>query len=78
MVPVDLTNLQKLIEECKILENLVFIRYVYLKKNFMVPFYGWGSNAPRLQALRRGSLLFTIQFPEIPGTHYTDLGMMTG
>ena len=34
----------------------------------MPPFYGWGSTASRLQPLRGGSLLFTIQFPEIPGT----------
>ena len=38
------------------------------KKNFMAPFHGWGSTASRLQPLRGGSLLFTIQFPEIPGT----------
>ena len=30
----------------------------------MAPFYGWGSTASRLQSLRGGSLLFTIQFPE--------------
>ena len=35
----------------------------------MAPFYGWGSTASRLQPLRGGSLLFTTQFPEIPGTH---------
>ena len=29
----------------------------------MSPFYGWGSTASRLQPLRGGSLLFTIQFP---------------
>ena len=46
------------------------------KKNFMAPFYGWGSTASRLQPLRGGSLLFTIQFPEIPGTHFIDLGRM--
>ena len=35
----------------------------------MAPFfYGWGSTASRLQPLRGGSLLFTTQFPEIPGT----------
>ena len=42
----------------------------------MAPFYGWGSTASRLQPLRGGSLLFTIQFSEIPGTHFrakTDL-----
>ena len=27
----------------------------------MVPFYGWGSTASRLQPLRGDSLLFTIQ-----------------
>ena len=42
----------------------------------MAPFYGWGSTASRLQPLRGGSLLFTIQFPEIPGTHFIDLGRM--
>ena len=42
------------------------------KKNFMAPFYGWGSTASRLEPLRGGSLLFTTKFPEIPGTgfHY--------
>ena len=44
----------------------------------MVPFYGWGSTASRLQSLRGGSLLFTIQFPEIPGTYFIDLGSMKG
>ena len=36
----------------------------------MVLFYGWGSTASRLQALQGGSLLFTIQFPNISGTHF--------
>ena len=44
----------------------------------MVPFYGWGSTTSRLQPLRRGSLLFTIQSPETPGTHFIDLGRMKG
>ena len=36
----------------------------------MAPFYyGWVSTASRLQQLQGGSLIFTIQFPEIPGTH---------
>ena len=42
----------------------------------MAPFYGWGSTASRLQPLRGGSLLFTIQFPEISGTHFIDLRRM--
>ena len=47
-------------------------------KNFMAPFYGWGSIASRLEPLRGGSLLFTTKFPEIPGTHFIDLGRMKG
>ena len=49
-----------------------------LKKNSMAPFYGWGSTAPRLQALQGGSLLFTTKFPEIPGTHFINLRRMKG
>ena len=49
-----------------------------IKKNFMAPFYGWGSTASRLEPLRGGSLLFTTKFPEIPGTHFIDLGRMKG
>ena len=45
------------------------------KTNFMAPFYGWGSTASRL---RGGSLLFTTKFPEVPGTHFIDLGRMKG
>ena len=44
----------------------------------MAPFYGWSSTASRLQPLRGGSLIFTIQFPEIPGTRFIDLGTMRG
>ena len=48
------------------------------KKNFMVPFYGWGSTGSRLEPLWGGSLLFTTKFPEIPGTHFINLGRMKG
>ena len=44
----------------------------------MTPFYGWCSTASRLEPLQGGSLLFTIKFPEIPGTHFFDLGRMKG
>ena len=40
----------------------------------MAPFYQWGSTASRLGPLQGGSLLFTTKFPEIPGTHFIDLG----
>ena len=43
----------------------------------MAPFYGWGSTTSRLEPLRGGSLLFTTKSPEIPGTHFIDLGRMT-
>ena len=35
----------------------------------MAPFYGWGSTASGLHPLQGGSLLFIIQFPEIPGIY---------
>ena len=61
----------------KIVSLLTKIRektnYINKKKNFMAPFYRWGSTASRLQPLRAGSLHFTIQFPEIPGTRFIDL-----
>ena len=43
----------------------------------MVPFFGWGSTASRLEgAVPGGSLLFATKFPETPGTHFIDLGRM--
>ena len=36
-----------------------FVLLAYNFKNFMAPFYGWGSTASRLEPLRGGSLLFT-------------------
>ena len=47
-------------------------------KNFMVPFYGWGSTASKLEPLWGGSLLFPNKFPEIPGTHFINLERMKG
>ena len=44
----------------------------------MAPFYGWSSTASKLEPLRGGSLLFTTKFPQIPGTHFIDLGRMKG
>ena len=58
----------------------IYILYIGLRfmYNFVTPFYGWGSTASRLDSLRGGSLLFTTKFPEIPGTHFIDLGRMKG
>ena len=44
----------------------------------MAPFYGCGSTASRLEPLWGGSVLFTTKFPEIPVTHFIDLGRMKG
>ena len=42
----------------------------------MASFYGRGSTASRLEPLRRGSLLFTIKFQKILGTHFINHGRM--
>ena len=56
-------------EECELVCTLTSLSSKSTSLNFMAPFYyGWGSTASRLQPFRGGSLLFTIQFPEIPGT----------
>ena len=44
----------------------------------MAPFYGWVSTSSELELLQGGSLLFTTKFPEIPGTHFINLGRMKG
>ena len=48
----------------------------------MAPFYGWVSTAldgrVQIQPLGGGSLLFTIQFSEIPGTRFIDLERIKG
>ena len=44
----------------------------------MAPFYGWGSTASRLKPIQGDSSLFTTKFPETPGTHFINLGMMKG
>ena len=46
------------------------------KKFSSAAFYGWGSTASRLKLLRGGSLFFTTKFPEIPRTHFINLGRM--
>ena len=43
---------------------------------FMARCYGSASTASRREPLGGGSLLFTIKFPDISGTHFTELGRM--
>ena len=45
--------------------------FLWKKDFFIALFCGWGSTASRLEwePLWGGSLLFTIKFPEIAGTH---------
>ena len=38
----------------------------------------WASTVSRLEPLQGGSLLFTSKFPEISGTHFTNIGRMKG
>ena len=67
--------------KCYMKMDLFFFQYLCVqkkKKNFMASFYGWGSTASRLEPLRGGSLLFTTKSPEVPGTHFIDLGRMKG
>ena len=56
--------------------NKFTMYWIKKKKNFMAPFYRWGSTASRLEPLRGVSLLFTTKFPEIPCTHFINLGRM--
>ena len=44
----------------------------------MAPFCGYGSTFSRLDPFQGGSLLFTTNFPEIPGAHFIDFGRMKG
>ena len=47
-----------------------------IKKDFMTPFYGWGSTASSLAPLLGGSLLSTTKSSEIPCTHFINLRSM--
>ena len=60
------------------IKHLVPQIWELIKKNFMALFYGWGSTASRLEPLRGGSLLFATKFPEISGTHFTNLRRKKG
>ena len=48
------------------------ISITQIKKNFMAPFYGWGSTASRLEPLLGDSLLFTTEFTKTPGAQRYD------
>ena len=50
----------------------IYLVLIKIKKNFMAPFYGWGSTASSVEPLWGGSLLFATKFPEIVGTHLKD------
>ena len=69
-----MTNRTELFEKLFFKKNFMVPEKNFKKTNFMAPFHGWGSTASRLEPLRGGSLLFATKFPEIPGTHFIDLG----
>ena len=45
---------------------------------FMAHFYRWGPIDSRVNPFRGDSLVRTTKFPEIPSTHFIDLGRMRG
>ena len=49
--------------------------FFFIKKKLYGSFHGWGSTASRLEwkPLGGGSLLLTIKFPEIGGTHFLSI-----
>ena len=51
---------------------------ISLKKNFMPPFYGYGSTALRLESHYKESLFLTTNHPGLPGIPLNDLGRMKG
>ena len=60
-------------EDVRLRIYILFLQEHTLKKTLWPLFYGRGSTASRLEPLPGGSLLFTTKFPDIPGTHFTDL-----
>ena len=63
----------------------IFINFLVLEKQFKILghlkkklSYGWGSTVFRLEPICGGSLLFTPKFPKISGTHFINLGRMSG
>ena len=61
-----------------ILISLLLLLILFTKKNLYGPVLWIGSTASRLEPIWGGSLLFTTKSPEIPGTHFIDLGRMKG
>ena len=49
-----------------------------LKKKLYGPFFWMGFNCLKARATSRRQFTFTTKFPEISGTHFTDLGRMKG
>ena len=63
---------------CQCSDNEVsWVKTLQLKKIFMAPFFMDGVQLPQGYS-HFEEALFTIQFPEIPGTHFIDLGRMKG
>ena len=50
----------------------------YIQKKLYGPFLWMGFNCLKTRAFSRGQFTFTTKFPEIPGTHFIDLGRMKG
>ena len=60
----------------KLQPKFMDVIFVSLENKIYGPFLWMGSIASRLEPLGGGSLLFITKFPEIPGTHFIELGRM--
>ena len=73
--------LEKYLWQCTFFSKVAWWRLAKKKinkKKSLWPLFTDGSITSRLEPLRGGSLLFTTKFPEIHGTHFTNLGRMKG
>ena len=64
------------VKKDKYIDHSTSLNILLFLKNFMAPFYGWGSTASKLEPLQGGSLLFTTKFSEILGAHFINIRRM--
>ena len=67
-------NRVKIEQNCRTLPLMV----IRIKKKLYGPILWMWFNCLKARATSIGSLLFTTEFPETPGTHFIDLRRMKG
>ena len=70
------TNIRALYSSFDGYESLLKANSPRILTYFMTPFYGWSSNASRIEACQGDSLLFITKYQEIPCTHFIKLGRL--